>query len=906
MKRYFYTRFCFLVTVLLTVAPLCAHRARFFGPDYLSSSLVTSILQTPDGLLWVGTENGLNRFDGYRFIKVSTIGTNTSPRPLEVTALCVDNEARLWVGTARGLLLHNRAEDRFTPVQFPDSLTPRVTTLQVLSDGQLSAGTSGYGFFLVDPEKLEAQPQTGIIPGGDEAFVVPQAVPADVLPLAPAGVFFTCSVKDAKGDLYIGTRGSGLYVLPAGTRRLQRVTDAVTGLDLNRARIQALFIDRRGNLWVGCQQKGLLMLPLQRRPLFQTWSFTAHHHEIGTCVSSIAQSPVDSLVWCTVQGDGVYGFSTDGRLVAHPSAPTGVETLMADSEGRFWLGSTNGLSFYQPSTGRVQPCEGIGNLPVNCMRELSDAQVAVSTFGSGLWLLDKVSGLVFRHLTMHDTDTVGRGCLSNDWIFSMDTDTRGRLWLGTSSGVCCYDPARHTFRPFGWDILLDREQCSALCVLRSDEVLMAGERGLFRWSRKDGLRPETGTEPLQGKTVSYIVEDAAGDIWLSTNEGIWQWQPQTRELVAYVGAYGLQEREYVRGAGWKGADGYLYFGTSDGITRFCPDSLRAERSDTASVHLTAFVIQGKDANTLTRSNGRYVMKAPVTDCREFSVSYVDATFRMEFSLLNFDGSEGVTYEYRVNREMRWQHTQKGENSIVFSHLAPGTYQLQVRAVTGGVHTPAETYIIEVRPPWWRSNTACAIYFLLLVALAVGFAVEYRRRIQSRLDQEKLHFLMAAINTQDAPLSLTDMKRAIGTFVQSRREQRTLYGNAGSVLDKMEKPEVRGNDEALMDRIIQSVNHHLDDSEFSVEQLCEEAGISRAHLHRKMKEMTGMPVTEFIRNIRLEQAARLLKERKLNVTQVAYSVGFSNLGYFSTVFRKHFGLTPREYVEQEEETEIPNS
>ena len=120
---------------------------------------------------------------------------------------------------------------------------------------------------------------------------------------------------------------------------------------------------------------------------------------------------------------------------------------------------------------------------------------------------------------------------------------------------------------------------------------------------------------------------------------------------------------------------------------------------------------------------------------------------------------------------------------------------------------------------------------------------------------------------------------------------------------MERPEVQGNDEALMERIVQSVNQHLDDSEFAVEQLCSEVGISRAHLHRKMKEMTGMPVTEFIRNIRLEQAARLLRERKLNITQVAYSVGFSNLGYFSTVFRKHFGVSPRDFeVGTTEDTE----
>ena len=101
----------------------------------------------------------------------------------------------------------------------------------------------------------------------------------------------------------------------------------------------------------------------------------------------------------------------------------------------------------------------------------------------------------------------------------------------------------------------------------------------------------------------------------------------------------------------------------------------------------------------------------------------------------------------------------------------------------------------------------------------------------------------------------------------------------------------------MERIMKVINKHLSDNNFNVEVLTQEAGISRAQLHRKMKEMTGLPVSEFIRNIRMEQAIRLLKEQKINVTQVAYAVGFSNLAHFSTVFRKQFGVSPTEYIEQ---------
>ena len=114
---------------------------------------------------------------------------------------------------------------------------------------------------------------------------------------------------------------------------------------------------------------------------------------------------------------------------------------------------------------------------------------------------------------------------------------------------------------------------------------------------------------------------------------------------------------------------------------------------------------------------------------------------------------------------------------------------------------------------------------------------------------------------------------------------------------VEQPEVTGNDELLMERIMKSVNKNLSNSDFNVDMLTQEVGISRAQLHRKMKEMTGISTSEFIRNIRLEQAARLLREQKINITQVAYTVGFSNLAHFSTIFRKHFGISPSEYMEQ---------
>jgi AraC-like DNA-binding protein len=148
-----------------------------------------------------------------------------------------------------------------------------------------------------------------------------------------------------------------------------------------------------------------------------------------------------------------------------------------------------------------------------------------------------------------------------------------------------------------------------------------------------------------------------------------------------------------------------------------------------------------------------------------------------------------------------------------------------------------------------------------------------------------------------PFDMQELHMVIENLIQSRQRLKGKYTSAQLQAEKIEAPEVKGNDELLMERIMKAVNKNLSNSDFNVDMLSREVGISRAQLHRKMKELTGIPTSEFIRNIRLEQAARLLKEQKINVTQVAYTVGFSNLAHFSTIFRKHFGVAPSEYAEQ---------
>ena len=148
-----------------------------------------------------------------------------------------------------------------------------------------------------------------------------------------------------------------------------------------------------------------------------------------------------------------------------------------------------------------------------------------------------------------------------------------------------------------------------------------------------------------------------------------------------------------------------------------------------------------------------------------------------------------------------------------------------------------------------------------------------------------------------PFSIDELHARIDAMIDNVRRMRGKFTGAQQQRDRMEDIEVRGYDDNIMERVMKSVNAHIGDCDFNVDTLALEVGLSRAQLHRKIKEFTGVSTAKFVRNLRMEQAERLLREGKVNITQVAYSVGFSDQTYFSTVFKQYYGVKPSEYAKK---------
>ncbi len=150
-----------------------------------------------------------------------------------------------------------------------------------------------------------------------------------------------------------------------------------------------------------------------------------------------------------------------------------------------------------------------------------------------------------------------------------------------------------------------------------------------------------------------------------------------------------------------------------------------------------------------------------------------------------------------------------------------------------------------------------------------------------------------------PFNMDILKRTVINLINTHRLLRLKFERNDVLEEQVNEIRLKSPDEKLLERIMDSINKNLGNSDLSVDMVADEAGISRVHLHRKMKELTGQTPHDFIRNIRLKKAAQLLANQGMNVTEVMYACGFANSASFSTVFKRFYGMSPRDYMREHE-------
>ena len=1278
-----------------------ADSGELFTSGKLSSSLINCIVQDKYGYIWVGTEYGLSKFDGYRFTNyLHNEEDTTSITDNIISDLLVDKKGNLWIGCAKGLMRYNYEKNNFSRLQFPDGRKPRIYSMVESHRGDILLGTAGYGLYSVKDNGIEKTANNRFTIRWERAyaerdsdvffthiyedkhhylwqsshlltftrfiekqgkvqrkdFKSPYGAPVEFIQHRPQAMLIVCmygiiyydyrtgriadagydlgtfknhvtinnATFDHDGNLYISTSEHGALIIKKGSNKVEQLENSNSNFNLSTAFVNDIIEDKDNNLWIGCYKKGLYLLN-QRQQAFSSWSFSAQNYIIGSSVSSIAPGE-NGETWCTVQNSGVFCFDASGKIIAHPTSPAGTCIIYKDRRGAYWISNGSALYSYNPHTGAYQEKLTFTSAGIYCMTDDNQGNLYISVYSKGLYIYNVESGKV---TVLNMRQRGNKGFLCNDWVRSMAFDHTGHLWIGTSNGVSSLNTKTLSFKDFGWNIILKDRQANGICEGKNGNMIIGTEEGLYLFDRKNNKTLALPhAEVLKGKQVCSIIKDHQGDLWISTTMGIWQYDQKNRLFIGHINGNGLTTREYVLGSSMHTASDLIAFGTSDGITTFYPERVRAKKMELGDVHLTNFIIDGKPINCLTD---------------EFTIPYEENSFTLEFSLLNYRNTDNISFQYRIN-EGKWNSTNEGSNAVSFNKLKPGSYTLEVRAMSNGNFSKKSTIIhIKVCDPWYASTWAFLLYFLTAAGIILYIIYRYERHRKEDLEETKMQFLINATHDIRSPLTLimgplnklktritdaeskqdidtidrnaqrllllvnqilderkidkdqmhlhcqkTDLKEflrgimslynfnvqersitlslkedeslkgegnlqvwidrinfdkvisnllsnamkytsdggeitliigknkesaiikvedtgiglkeektdrlferfyqgnnnndihiegtgiglnlcralvkmhggairaynrtdgikgscfevniplgkehlkpeeilqedgtktaestgkrtqanrnfnilivdddaeiahyiktelcdwyrfdharngkeglkmlltgkydlvisdvmmpemdgvtmlkkikgnsnvsdipvilltsksevenrleglrkgadaflakpfnmeelhiLIDNLVDNVRRIRGKYSGAQGQKAKIEQIQVKGNNDALMERVMKYMNEHLADPDLNVEKLTEDVGISRAQLHRKLKEIAGVSAGEFIRNLRLEQAARLIEEGQINITQVAYSVGFSNQTHFSTVFKKHYGMSPSEYAE----------
>lgn len=862
----------YYILPLTIIAMLFAYAdtGHLYSSGKLSSSLINCIAQDRYGYIWVGTEYGLNKFDGYHFKSylhdskdTTTVSDNI------ITDFLVDHSGRLWIGSAKGLMRYDYHLDRFVRYSFPDGRRPRIYSLIESRKGDILIGTAGFGLYSVKSgtdaiirEKSFNKADSGLFythiyedlrgniwqsshlnaftcffkkadkfvarsfysqVGAPVAFI--QTNKSNMLIVCMGGILLydyrTGGVKDAgydfgiyknnitinsamidsHGNFYIGTSESGVLFSPPGKysfRPFHRQNR--DRFDLSTSYVKDLIEDKDHNIWVGCYRKGLYLIN-DEKEAFSSWSFSDQNYTIGSSVSSVADGQ-DGTTWCTVQNSGVYLFDAHGKIIGHPSSPVGTSIIYRDHKNQYWVGTGNALYQYNPNTGTSIERLHYTSDGTFCITDDGMGHMYVSVYSKGLYILDTNTGKA-RILNMNQTGP--HGFLCNDWIRGMIIDHEGLLWMGTSNGVSCMNPKTLAFDTYGWNSILHNIQSNYLCEDKEGNIIIGTDEGLYLYDRKENrAKIFPHSEELQGKQICGIVSDDNGDLWVSTTMGIWQYNRRKKIFIGHISGNGLKAIEYTHGAIMHTADDRIAIGMSDGITSFYPSEVRSGHKEMGSVYLTNFVVDGKSIDCMAD---------------EFEIPYSDNSFSLDFSLLNYENADDICFHYRIN-DGDWATTGEGVNTISFTKLEPGLYNIDVRAFNNGVYSAGvRTLSVRILDPWYSSKLAYFVYILLLIIAAYALFRMYKRRKEAELEESKMRFLIDATHDIKSPLTLIvgplrKLKERLKDDVECQNDIQTIDRNA--------------------QRLLVLVNQILDERKIDKNQL---------HLHCQETEMVS-----FIENI----------------------------------------------------------
>ncbi len=921
----------------------------------LSHHTVNCIFQDQTGFLWLGTINGLNRYDGNTYQTYQTIENNTrSISSNYINSIAEDKHQQLWVGTKYGL---NRMVggnfEHFFPEEGNQHTLPSPNVEVVYRDSKDRMWVGSWGGLSLYRES-------------SNDFVNFTHDPQN--PATLSGNVITTILEDSKGRFWIGTAFSGLNLLDPETGQVERFQKNINKDNcISGNSISAIYEDDSGQLWVGAERGGL------NRFEEKTKTFRWYRNEnkstslASNTVYSIIEDNNGALMVGGMNGgisiyngreDNFFRFDTQGNynpfgskasVFAHYKLRTGevviatsnggvkiqdnypaaievyrhvkgsnsslpmnnVSAMAVNTEGNVWLGTHGGgLCLMDIKTKKIKSFSGFKDKTINGLSyDPKHKKLWIATLENGLAEYNSANGK-FTYYRHHTQDPHS---IPSDLVRKV-VQKAGGIWLGLDGGAAFFDPKSEKATHYDFSFLRKEKiplgKVNSMMLDYTYKLWVASETGLHYFNEKSqrfeaclyeavaaGETPrwvsyihedsqqhlwlntldeglvmlDVNRKPVKFrvtnandelKKITNIVEDKHGVFWITCQDGLYKCEvDHANQSIYIVNRFntndGLQGEVFnEQTAIYHNLSGEVLLGGLEGLNVFNPDRMNVNPNKPPVV-LTGVKVNGKAMEMKQKPTGGE--EPDITLSRE-DASLLDVSF----SVLNYVKSQKNQYAYMLEGyDDTWRYVgNKGLAS--FANLPSGTYRLRVKGANndGVWNREGLALTIRITPVIWETMIFKAAILLTIVSLLLLAFFLYRKLARRQGEQPSLADLVFNNHTEGESVILSK----------------------------------NSEDHALIERIVTYVESNMTNDDLSIEAMCTELGMSRAKLFRKVKEITGQTVSNFIKDIRLEKARLYLDANPRSVSEVAYTIGFKSHAHFTRSFKEKFGKSPSAYVQ----------
>lgn len=634
----------------------------------------------------------------------------------------------------------------------------------------------------------------------------------------------SCLYSAEDGSIWFGTKKSGLYYYDSTTDLFVPVKIDHQSNPLEVNIVRTIHEDKFGQLWIGTES-GLFVYDRRDHSLkhYDHKSEVQGERLSDKAVYSIFQSKED-IMWVGTYFGGVNvmrpwqkGFHS--LLANHDGtglSGKAVSEIIRDRSGKYWIATEDGgVNVWDRMRNKItylkhepeQNSLSVNN--VHALHQDADGVVWIGTFLGGLNRYDPEK----EEFTVYQN--VKTGSVGNNMVFSLHRGSDSTLWVGTPKGLCIFDSIQNAYsrynpaqlgNRFVYDILPGPDNSIWICSfndhrlvnlnLQTEEVSqysylstldhLEGTRGfisgyedsqgrLWFGTRGDGLlqfdqQHKTFSrygveEGLPNQYIYGILEDDQGDLWLSTNKGLCEFKPDKGSFTNYNLSHGIPQNQFNYRSAYKDENGWMYFGSVNGLCYFHPDSLEVNAIP-PSVYLSAFRLFNKNIEV---GNGS-VLKESVLSTASIDLKFSDNVFTIEFGMVDHMSLNQGTYAYYLEGfEEDWNYVGQ-QNTATYTNLSPGKYTFKLKGANNdGIWSEnIREVLINVKPPFWLTPWAYFIYGLILLDIFLIYRAYLQRRQKERtavqlerlekekvteLNEHKINFFTYISHEFKTPLTL---------------------------------------------------------------------------------------------------------------------------------------------------------